>query len=123
MRICPGCGETCAHAWCGFCERVLDPKYEYFPRVEPAEVAAALGATVIGRRCAFGECDDPACYFCVVMPVRFRVVVCGREVDAGPKHGRRPCRLVRGPTGLCKPSTRRRVEESGEDAWWTPERR
>jgi hypothetical protein len=95
--------------------------------MESAEIMAALGAEPAdaagiytaappaGRRCAFEKCDDPACYFCVVMPARFRIVACGRLVDAGGKKGVVPCRLVAHHHGVCKPSTKRRTEKG--DTW------
>jgi DNA-directed RNA polymerase subunit N (RpoN/RPB10) len=114
MRICPTCGETCAHDWCGFCERVLDES-PTLPRMESAEILAALGAQRIGRRCAFEKCDDPGCYYCAVMPRLFHVDACGRMVEAGKK-GLMPCRLVRRHHGPCKPSTRRQAADK-EDEW------
>jgi len=107
MTICPTCGDTCAQAWCGFCERALPHPDSPFTQLRDPP-----------RNCAFAQCDDPACYFCVGMKLKFHVEPCRRPVDAG-KRGTAPCRLVRGHTGICKPSTRRQAEDQKEDAWWS----
>jgi hypothetical protein len=108
VTICPTCGDVCAQAWCGFCERALPHPDSPFPQLrEPP------------RNCAFQQCRDPDCYWCVGMKLKFHVEACGQPVEAG-KRGTMPCRLERGHHGVCKPSTKRRpVEETEEDAWWS----
>jgi len=80
VRTCPTCGEPCAQAWCGFCERFL-----------PLE-----------RGCAFGECTDPECYICVTMQAKFKTEHCTGQV------GDKPCRLVARHRGPCLPGTKKR---------------
>lgn len=86
MRTCPTCGESCAQAWCGFCERML-----------PLESG-----------CAFGQCTDPDCVFCTTRE-RWRVVPCSGEAEG------LPCRLVKGHHGWCQPVTKRKAKGMAAD--------
>jgi hypothetical protein len=73
------------------------------------------------RGCAFGECDDPHCYFCVVLPRKFpKVVACPNVLAVEGK--RRRCRYVLGHPPPCRPLPGKRgvVDvEAGEESWWT----
>lgn len=70
------------------------------------------------RGCAFGKCDDPQCYFCVLMPQKFPPIV--------PCHPM--CRYVRGHRGACRPPDKKPKAqkntpadlflEATEDAWF-----
>jgi hypothetical protein len=48
--------------------------------------------------CAFGPCDNPACYLCYVLPVKFP------PVQTCPLHAHdfERCRLVAGHPGPCQ---------------------
>jgi len=92
MRICPDCGETCAHDWCGFCERALPHADSPFPQ-PPL------------RSCATGHCTDPNCYICVVMQEKFRVVPCPRHTADGD-----PCRFIAGHPPPCKGKPARKAQ-------------
>jgi len=52
--------------------------------------------------CALGQCTDPNCYICVVMPEKFKVERCEGQV------GDKPCRLVARHRGPCLPGTKKR---------------
>jgi len=56
--------------------------------------------------CADGTCDDPLCDMCVGLPLRFPPVeVCELTVQTPTRIVR--CRLVKGHTCPCRPSSRR----------------
>lgn len=102
MRICPDCGESCAQAWCGFCERMLAP-----------------------AGCGFGPCGDPDCYLCTKVPVLAAPVPrCPHEVESGTGKNVHLvlCRFIEGHRPPCRPSTRRvkapDEDDQGEDAWF-----
>lgn len=93
MPTCPHCGDRCAQAWCGFCERAL-------------EIPS----------CAFRKCDDPNCYWCVVLPQRFAVVPCPTLVED------QACRFVKGHPPPCQPKSKRKRRRDPETRLeWAPE--
>jgi hypothetical protein len=57
--------------------------------------------------CAFGLCDNPACYLCYVLPIKFP------PVRPWPEHAPdfERCRLVAGHDGPCRSAKMAKREE------------